>query len=80
MEGGGGPKAFLSLLLSTVPAPTPDSCSLLTLNEKKKYDPFGRRRRLISGNVYSGDPLDQPKITSLKHVTPRKKVKTLPRR
>ena len=71
---------FLSLLLSTVPTPTPDSYSLLTLNEKKKYDPFGRRRRLITGNVYGGDPLDQPKITFLKHVTPRKKVKTLPRR
>ena len=79
MEGGGGGlKAFLSLLLSTVPAPTPDSCSLLTLDEKKKYDPFGRRRRLITENV-CGDSLDQPKITSLKHVTPRKKVKTLPR-
>ena len=72
--------SFRCMLLSTVDTPKTDSCSLLTLNEKKKYDPFGRRRRLITGNVYSGDPLDQPKITSLKHVTPRKKVKTLPRR
>ena len=79
---GVGLKVSLSLLLSTVPAPTPDSCSLLNDTEREKniYDPCGRRRHLITGNVYSGDPLDQPKITSLKHLTPRKKVKTLPRR
>ena len=34
-EGRGGLKVFLSLPLGTVATPTPDSCSLLTLNEKK---------------------------------------------
>ena len=53
-EGRGGLKVFLSLLLGTVAIPTPGSCSLLTLNEKKDYGLFGRRRRLITGIVYGG--------------------------
>ena len=76
-EGRGDLKVFLSLLLGTVATPTPDSCSLLTLNEKKNMVYLG------DGVVWSQelrDPLDQPNITFSKHVTPRKKVKTLSHR
>ena len=64
-EGRGGLKVFLFLL------------PFNTKREKKNMVHLG------NGIVWSQelrDPLDQPNITFSKHVTPRKKVKTLPHR
>ena len=39
-EGRSALKVLVSLLLGTVAIPSPDSCLLLTLNEKEIYNPF----------------------------------------
>ena len=81
-EGRGGLKVFLSLPLGTVATPTPDSRSLLTLNEKKNiwsvwatasFDPRNCGTRWTNQTL-----LFQSMLRHVKRLKPFRTVEILP--